>query len=63
MKVTAAGVPGRHEPVIGEINYPYLFALFDRLGYDGWVGCEYRPRGETCTGLDWAREYGIGNGC
>ena len=60
--IQIAGVPGRHEPLIGEINYPYLFALFDRLGYDGWVGCEYRPGGETCTGLDWAREYGIGKG-
>ncbi|MFP6777520.1 MAG: 2-oxo-tetronate isomerase, partial [Alphaproteobacteria bacterium] len=60
--IQIAGVPGRHEPVIGEINYPYLFALFDRLGYDGWVGCEYRPGGETRAGLDWAREYGIGKG-
>lgn len=60
--IQIAGVPGRHEPVIGEVNYPYLFALFDRLGYDGWVGCEYRPRGETRAGLDWAREYGIGKG-
>ena len=58
--VQIAGVPGRHEPVIGEINYPYLFTLFDRLGYDGWVGCEYRPEGETRAGLGWARDYGIG---
>ena len=36
-------MPERHEPDIGEINYPYLFDLIDRLGYDGWVGCEYFP--------------------
>ena len=41
-----AGVPGRHEPDIGEINYPYLFDLIDELGFDGWVGCEYRPETE-----------------
>ena len=55
-----AGTPGRHEPDVGEINYPYLFDLMDELGYAGWVGCEYRPKGETVAGLDWARRYGIG---
>lgn len=54
-----AGVPGRHEPDIGEVNYPYLFDLMDELGYRGWIGCEYRPRGETLAGLGWARGYGI----
>jgi hydroxypyruvate isomerase len=48
-----AGVPGRHEPDIGEVNYAYLFALLDELGYSGHVGCEYRPRGGTSAGLDW----------
>ena len=57
--VQISGVPGRFEPSVGEINYPFLFALFDRLGYDGWVGCEYRPEGETRAGLGWASEYGI----
>lgn len=57
--VQIAGVPGRHEPTVGEINYPYLFDLLDELGYQGWVGCEYRPRGDTWTGLSWAAEYGI----
>jgi hydroxypyruvate isomerase len=58
--VQIAGVPGRHEPDVGEINYPYLFDLLDELGYEGWVGCEYRPRGATAAGLGWARRYGIG---
>jgi hydroxypyruvate isomerase len=57
--VQIAGNPGRHEPDIGEINYPYLFDLFDELGYSGWIGCEYRPRGETRVGLGWAKRYGI----
>lgn len=57
--VQIAGVPGRHEPTVGEINYPYLFDLLDELGYQGWVGCEYRPRGDTWIGLSWAAKYGI----
>lgn len=48
-----AGVPGRHEPDIGEINYAYLFRLMDELGYEGWVGCEYRPAKGTVEGLGW----------
>jgi hydroxypyruvate isomerase len=54
-----AGVPGRHEPDVGEINYTYLFDLLDELGYEGWVGCEYRPRGDSWEGLRWAEPYGI----
>jgi len=54
-----AGVPGRNEPDRGEINYPYLFTLIDELGFDGWVGCEYRPFGKTTDGLGWAAPYGI----
>lgn len=54
------GVPGRHEPDgAQEINYPYLFDVIDELGFDGWVGCEYRPAGETAAGLSWARPYGV----
>ena len=53
--IQIAGVPGRHEPDVGEINYPYLFDLLDTLGYAGWVGCEYRPKGETSQGLGWVR--------
>lgn len=55
--VQIAGVPGRHEPDVGEINYPYLFGLLDELGYKGWVGCEYRPRGDTVAGLGWFAPY------
>jgi hydroxypyruvate isomerase len=51
--IQVAGNPGRHEPDIGEINYPYLFALIDDLGYDGWVGCEYKPKAGTESGLGW----------
>ncbi|MDQ2694847.1 MAG: hydroxypyruvate isomerase [Pseudomonadota bacterium] len=55
-----AGVPGRHEPDNGEIHYPFLFELLDTKGYDGWIGCEYRPRTTTLEGLGWGRAYGIG---
>jgi len=58
--VQIAGTPGRHEPDVGEINYPFLFDVFDEIGYDGWIGCEYRPKGDTLAGLGWARKYGIG---
>lgn len=52
-------VPSRHEPDEGEINYPAVFEAVDRLGYGGWIGCEYRPRGRTEDGLGWARRYGL----
>jgi hydroxypyruvate isomerase len=58
--VQIAGNPGRHEPDIGEIHYPYLFDLLDEIGYAGWIGCEYRPQGDTAAGLGWAKRYGIG---
>lgn len=45
--VQLADSPGRHEPGTGEINYPFLFDHLDRLGYDGWIGCEYKPRTTT----------------
>ncbi len=51
--IQIAGVPERHEPDIGELNYPHLFALIDELGYQGWIGCEYRPRAGTSEGLGW----------
>lgn len=55
--IQIAGVPERHEPDIGELNYPYLFARIDALGYDGWIGCEYRPKAGTSEGLGWLRSY------
>jgi len=55
--IQIAGVPERHEPDLGEINHPYLFALLDELGYSGHVGCEYRPRGATSEGLAWFAPY------
>jgi 2-dehydrotetronate isomerase len=57
--VQIAAVPSRREPDEGEVNYPQIFAALDRLGYDKWVGCEYRPRARTEDGLGWARTYGI----
>ena len=52
-----AGVPGRHEPDVGEINYGYLFERLDEWGYEGWIGCEYRPDGDTDAGLGWFAPY------
>ena len=60
--VQIAGVPGRHEPDDGVIDYPPLFERLDELGYDGWIGCEYRPRGETAAGMGWAADFGIRTG-
>jgi hydroxypyruvate isomerase len=57
--VQIAAVPSRHEPDEGEINYPEIFAMLDRLRYPGFVACEYHPRGRTEDGLGWARPYGI----
>jgi hydroxypyruvate isomerase len=49
--------PGRNEPGAGEINYPFLLNFIDRLGYDGWIGCEYKPRHGTKEGLGWMHAY------
>ena len=49
--------PGRHEPGTGEINYAFLLEHIDRIGYEGWIGCEYKPAGRTDEGLTWARNY------
>jgi hydroxypyruvate isomerase len=57
--VQIAGVPERHEPDVGEVHHPALFARLDALRYAGWVGCEYRPArggpGGTSAGLGWLR--------
>lgn len=55
--IQIADNPGRNEPGTGEINYPWLFDRIEALGYDGWIGCEYRPKGATLDGLGWATRY------
>jgi len=52
-------VPERHEPGTGEIAWDYLFRRIDALGYDGWIGCEYNPAGETEAGLGWRQRFGV----
>jgi hydroxypyruvate isomerase len=52
-----ADTPGRHEPGTGEINYDFLFRHIDRIGYQGWIGCEYRPAGKTEDGLGWMKPW------
>ena len=51
--IQIAGCPERNEPDTGEVRYEYLFRLLDQIGYDGWIGCEYRPAGQTTDGLSW----------
>ena len=53
--IQLADNPGRNEPGTGEINYPFLFAWLDRIGYSGWIGCEYKPATTTAAGLGWRR--------
>jgi hydroxypyruvate isomerase len=55
--IQLADVPDRHEPGTGEINYPWLLAHVDRIGYRGWIGCEYNPKAGTLEGLGWAKPY------
>lgn len=56
--IQVAGVPGRNEPdALSELNYKYIYNLLDASGYNGWIGCEYKPRGKTETGLKWAKEW------
>ncbi|MEJ1977867.1 MAG: TIM barrel protein [Acetobacteraceae bacterium] len=52
-----ADVPARNEPGTGEIGWAYVFQQIDALGYTGWVGCEYRPAGETVAGLGWRTRF------
>jgi len=54
-----ADAPGRNEPGTGEIAWDYVFKRIDELDYRGWVGCEYRPVGETMAGLGWRKRYGL----
>ena len=69
--IQIAGVPERHEPDVGEVNYPYLFDLIDEIGgqqgWQGWIGCEYRPArgavpGGTSQGLGWLRRWKAARG-
>jgi len=55
--VQIADNPGRNEPGTGEIHYPFLFAWLDRIGYTGWIGCEYKPASTTEAGLGWLKRY------
>jgi hydroxypyruvate isomerase len=55
--IQIADVPDRHEPGTGEINFGFLMEHLDAIGYSGWVGCEYNPRGDTLEGLKWAKPY------
>lgn len=55
--IQLADNPGRHEPGTGEINYAFLFAHLQRIGYSGWIGCEYKPRTSTEAGLAWRQQF------
>ena len=59
--IQLADNPGRHEPGTGEINYTNLFRFIDEAGYDGWIGCEYKPSGVTEDSLSWLKSY-LGGG-
>jgi hydroxypyruvate isomerase len=58
--VQIGNAPGRNEPGTGEIHFPYVFSQLERLGWQGWVGCEYTPSGPTLQTLGWGAPYGIG---
>jgi len=55
--IQIASNPDRHEPDSGELNYPFIFAKLNKLGYQGWIGCEYFPEHDTHSGLTWVRPY------
>lgn len=57
--VQLADNPGRFEPGTGEINYRFLFAQLDAMAYDGWIGCEYKPKAGTVEGLGWRAAHGV----
>jgi len=57
--VQLADNPGRNEPGTGEINYRFLFGFIDSIGYDGWIGCEYKPKGKTIDGLGWRAAHAV----
>ena len=55
--IQLADNPGRNEPGTGEINFPNIFRFLDKMGYTGWIGCEYKPLGKTEEGLAWMKPY------
>jgi len=55
--IQIADNPGRHEPGTGEIHYDFLFEYLDQIGYQGWIGCEYKPLKRTEDGLGWIKKY------
>ncbi|MBN9559788.1 MAG: hydroxypyruvate isomerase family protein [Alphaproteobacteria bacterium] len=57
--IQIADVPARNEPGTGEIGWEFVFRRMDELGYRGWVGCEYRPAGDTVQGLAWRKRFGL----
>jgi hydroxypyruvate isomerase len=57
-----AGPPDRGEPDQGEVDYRQVFRQIDATGYEGWIGCEYKPRGDTLAGLGWAERCGVALG-
>ncbi|GGC06524.1 hydroxypyruvate isomerase [Marinobacterium zhoushanense] len=57
--IQIADAPGRHEPGSGQIDYAGLFALIERIGYQGWVSCEYLPARDTLSGLEWLQRFGL----
>jgi hydroxypyruvate isomerase len=57
--IQLADNPGRNEPGTGEINYRFLFGFLDGIGYDGWIGCEYKPKAGTLEGLTWRADHGV----
>ncbi|GHA13925.1 hydroxypyruvate isomerase [Oceanisphaera arctica] len=57
--IQLADNPGRHEPGTGELNYHNIFAFLDKIGYQGWVGAEYKPATTTEEGLGWLKTHGV----
>jgi len=57
--IQLADNPGRFEPGTGEINYRYLFGMLEEIGYEGWIGCEYKPKAGTVEGLGWRAEHAV----
>jgi hydroxypyruvate isomerase len=57
--IQVADAPARNEPGTGEIAWDHVFRRIDELGYDGWVGCEYRPAHDTVSGLRWRDRYRV----